>query len=320
MKPDDFKRKIDSISTPLPGDISKEVFYKLPVKQKFEGKTILEFYSENQPQFPENYWLKKIISGNLTVNNLKIEPDFILKAGQITQHSALCEKEPFINTNIELIYEDEHILVLNKPAPLPVHACGRFLKNTLTNLISLAFPNETYKLVHRLDANTTGIVIFGKNLNSTQDLSKQFESNTIQKTYLALVEGIVKEDIFISKTTIGKEQKNSGSREIAETGNSAYTSFEVIKRNFESNNSLLLVKPKTGRTNQIRLHLASLKHPIVGDLGYKDPEYFKNNPMTYSEDTLFLHAWKLKLIHPILKTEIEFIAPIPEKFDNFHHL
>lgn len=317
MNSDEFKNKISKICTPLPGDFPKEIFYKLAVKQKFEGKTILDFYTENQPQFEPNYWLEKIISGNLKVNNQKVEPTFTLKAGQLTQHSAYCEKEPFINTNIDLLFEDEHILVLNKPAPLPVHACGRFYNNTLTNLLTLAFPNSTYKLVHRLDANTTGIVIFGKNLISTQHLSKQFESNSIQKTYLALVEGIVEEETFSSITTIGKNQKQSGSREISVEGNSAYTAFEVLKRDFQHKKTLLKVTPKTGRTNQIRLHLAALNLPIVGDLGYSNENYFKENPMTYPEDTLFLHAWKLKFIHPSTNLEIKITAPIPKKFEGF---
>ncbi|MGB0391841.1 MAG: pseudouridine synthase, partial [Salibacteraceae bacterium] len=116
---------------------------------------------------------------------------------------------------------------------------------------------------------------------------------------------------FESTAPIGKKKAPAGGRKL-EKGSDSLTRFKLLKSKGEK--SLLEVTPSTGRTNQIRLHLAGLKLPIRGDLGYANPEYFENKPLTYPEDTLFLHAWKLQFTHPTTKEQLQFEAPLNNKW------
>ena len=309
-----FETNIHNCTTPLPGSIPKTVHYKLSVKLRNEGLTILELYSNSFPKVDKEVWLNKIENGLLTVNGQKCEPDLILKAGWLTENIAHNKTEPNVSNELKLIYEDSDMIVINKPSPLPMHPSGRFNRNTLTHFLNLTFPNQTLKIVHRLDANTTGVIILAKNAETAAELGGQFQNNTVKKEYLALVEGLIEKDTFMVREKISKTKTASGGREVNENGLDSETKLTVINRNIANNTTLLKVEPKNGRTNQIRLHLASINHPIVGDLGYKDINYFNNNPLTYPNDSLFLHAHKIKI--RVNNTEKQFIAEIPEKFSN----
>ncbi len=307
-----FETNIQTLTTPLPGSIPKTIYYKLSVKLKNEGLTLLELYSNSFPKVDKHVWINKIEQGLLTVNGQKCESNLILKAGWLTENIAHNKTEPTVSNDLKLIYEDDYIIVINKPSPLPMHPSGRFNRNTLSNFLKLAFPNQTLKIVHRLDANTTGVIILAKDSKTAAQLSAQFQNNTVKKEYLAVVEGLIKKDTFIVREKISKTKTASGGREVNEDGLDSETKLTVLERNLENNTTLLKVEPKNGRTNQIRLHLASINHPIVGDLGYKDPTYFENNPLTYPEDTLFLHSHKIKIA--INSIDTQFIAEIPRKY------
>jgi len=310
----EFQKIIKDKTSSLPGNEPFPVHYKMYVKEKFDGLLILEYLTKAIPSVSIEKWTEKIESGNLKINGNSVALDFRVKSSWLVEHASEPRIEPFVSNNIQLIYEDEHILVINKPAPLPMHSSGRFVKNTLENLLKIAFPNQEYKLIHRLDANTTGIVVLGKTQEATAFLQQQFQEKAIQKTYLALVEGTVILDKFTSNQQISKVKTTSGGRttNIENNGTTAFTEFEVLERN--NNTTLLKVIPHTGKTNQIRLHLAHSGHAIVGDYGYKNDSYFENNPLTYPEDCLFLHAWKLTFKHPFIKEKISFEAEMPLKF------
>ena len=314
MTNSEFSLAISKATTPLPGSIAKPTTYTLTVKKRFEGLNIIDFFCEKIVRSDADLWGTKIATGNLTVNGKIITKDYQIVAGDKTQHTSDPKTEPDVNVTIELLYNDADIIVLNKPSPLPVHASGRFLRNTLISILEKAFPEENLKLVHRIDANTTGVIIIAKNKFAANHIQQQFENKSIKKEYVALVEGIVVPDFLNLEAAIGKEVLIGGARAIDELGKIAKTEIEVLERRIETNQTLLKVIPFTGRTNQIRLHLANLGHPIVGDLGYKDPTYFKNNPFTYPTDTLFLHAHQLEISHPITNKKMIFKAVIPSKF------
>jgi 23S rRNA pseudouridine1911/1915/1917 synthase len=314
MKNSQFINCIQKATIPLPGSTPKSVTYKLTVKKKYEGLTVVDFFSQAVPRSTPQLWIDKVTSQNLTINGKVIAPNYLVKAGDIAIHTSEPKIEPEVNTNISLLYADEDIWIINKPSPLPVHASGRFKRNTLLEILELAFPNDEFKLLHRIDANTTGIVLIAKNKASANTIREQFEAKSIQKTYAALVEGIIQENNITSIQSIGNKVLVGGARAVDEQGKKSETDIEVVERRTEKNQTLLKVTPLTGRTNQIRLHLAHLGYPIVGDLGHQDKTYFVNQPFTYPTDSLFLHAYQISFQHPKTGKTLSFEAPLPEKF------
>ena len=310
----EFDHALKSIPNLIAQESNSPRIFTLSVKKRFDKYTLLDLYSESFPHVNRDFWKHKIESGNLLLNKKETTPNQIVRAGQITQHTVAAKEEPNVNWNIELIHASTNYWVVNKPSPLPVHSGGRYLHNTLTNGLKLAFPDLTFHLINRLDANTTGIVLIALNKKYANLLSKQFENRKVTKNYLALVEGFSDHSIFECSSSISKEKTPAGGRTLVE-GNNSQTNFKVLKE--LKNYSLLQVQPHSGHTNQIRLHLASLKLPIVGDLGYKKPDYFKNNPLTYPTDTLFLHAWKLKFEDPETLKTVEFMASPNSKWQKY---
>ncbi|HNU96744.1 MAG TPA: RluA family pseudouridine synthase [Candidatus Portnoybacteria bacterium] len=216
---------------------------------------------------------------------------------------------------IPTIFEDNDILVINKPAHLLVHPVSRFAKatrdesETLIEFLVSKYPNA--ELVHRLDQDTSGIMVVAKNHQTAEFLKQQFKDRIIKKKYVALVYGILKEKKGIIVKSISKSRKRGGSQTTAPIGKNreAITRYEIIQE-FPSY-SLLEVSPETGRTHQIRVHLASIGHPIVGDDKYK----FKRQKTIAGLNRQFLHAKYLKL--SLLDGEIkEFYAELPEELSN----
>jgi len=315
MNSSKFNDIIQKATNPLSGSIPSIKTYKLSVKKRFEGLTILDFYTKAMPHITREVWQEKIESGKIKLKNKNVSIDKIVKAGEITQHISELLIEPNVNTNIELIEWNNDFIVLNKPAPLPLHPGGRFDKNSLTEILKIAFPNESFKIVHRIDANTTGLVVIAKNSKTATEIINQFKDQTIQKEYIVLAQGLIKKNDFTLNNDISKEITASGGREISDHGKNASTEIKVLKKLSKINQTLLSVVPHSGRTNQIRIHLANMGHPIIGDIGYKDPAYFKNNPLTYADDCLYLHAWKLAFFHKNKKRS--FTAKLPAKFSDY---
>ncbi|MCB9361140.1 MAG: RluA family pseudouridine synthase [Flavobacteriales bacterium] len=313
-----FNLALAKVCNPLPGSVPSPTPYKLAVKQKYNGLNIIDFFAVSVPMVSKEKWIEKIENNNLFIDNKPAKFSSKVYGGNITTHFSEPKTEPSVNVNIEFIFCDEHILVLNKPAPLPMHPSGRFNKNSLTEILKLAFPSENFKIIHRLDANTTGVIILGRTNNAVQSISKQFQDKTAKKEYIAMVEGFPTQKYFSSNTQISIEKTPAGGRTISSDGIDAFTEFEVIKTYPEKNITLLAINPHTGRTNQIRLHLAYINHPILGDIGYKDPDYFKNNPLTYSDDCLFLHAKTISFRYH--EKEVSFSADLPDKFNLLNHI
>jgi len=192
---------------------------------------------------------------------------------------------------IPIIYEDDDVAVIDKPAGILVHPVLNE-KNTLLDFLKIKYPDV--KIVHRLDRDTSGLMVVAKNEKIYEWLKSQFLNREILKKYLALVIGNFKDKKGIIVKSISKSRKRGGRQTIAPIGKrrEAITRYEVIKE-FE-NYSLLEVSPETGRTHQIRVHLASIGHPIVGDEKYK----FKRQPVLKGSNRQFLHASYLQFKMP----------------------
>ncbi|MEC8300491.1 MAG: RluA family pseudouridine synthase, partial [Planctomycetota bacterium] len=218
--------------------------------------------------------------------------------------------EPPVGTDLSFLYEDENWIVVNKSAPLPAHPGGRFCRNTLTYLLDQIYHPQRTRLVHRLDASTTGVMILARHRKAAAELQRTIEGGGFEKTYLVRTQGQPEKEEFFCDVAISKDPVD-GVRQPDPKGLTAETRFKVVRR-LEDGSAILEAYPVTGRTNQIRLHAWVLGFPVMGDPIYKHEKRTRDatEPATVQE-TLGLHAWKLAFNHPKTAQRMEFVAPTP---------
>lgn len=307
-----FPQKIAHAIAQLPGTAAYTAQRCFSVKAKFHQKSLIELLNTTFPHLGATYWRSKIDRQLLLHNGQPLQAHDLLQAGWQLTHLSPNYVEPVINTDLQLIFEDDTLLVINKPAPLPVHACGRYIRHHLSEILHLAFPNQTFRPVHRLDAATTGLLVFAKDSTVAKHLAKQFTEQTIEKRYLAEVRGIFPAANLDLNQSLTREVTAGGGRLAADDGAQSLTRCQLIQQTPEI--ALLELAPKTGRTNQIRLHLASMAYPIIGDTAYENPETLGEKPFTDETHPLHLHAAALKLQHPKTGINLELTAPAPNYF------
>jgi 23S rRNA pseudouridine1911/1915/1917 synthase len=209
---------------------------------------------------------------------------------------------------LDVLHEDADLIAVNKPGGMLVHPTHRDKNGTLLNALSFHLNNGVGVvrpgLVHRLDRETSGIILIAKNVRAHRALAGQFQRKTVRKSYLALVKGVVEDESGDIGAPIGRfaQERRWG---VMPDGSKALTNFRVIERGTER--SLLQLEPITGRTNQLRIHCAHLGHPIVGDSMRGGPPFL----------TLCLHAHRISFRHPADSTSIELTAPLPFWVDAF---
>ena len=300
-------------ASPLPGSIPYNNVRPMNVPLRFEDKPVLEFLASMHARLDAEYWRSECEDGKIVFNGKTLAADDPVLAGWRLGHLLPQTTEPDVSAEVKFLYEDEGLVAVNKPAPLPMHACGRFNRNSLTFLLGKVFSGERLRILHRLDANTTGVVLFARKKSVAGPIHAQFKEGTVGKVYLAKVKGHPTEDEFSCAEKISEEAKAAGSRAIdnSAAGKPAETSFKVIARH-DDGTALVHCFPKTGRTNQIRLHLSHLGFPIVGDPTYSvgAPPNEKQS-LTVDDPPMCLHAMSLTLVHPLTQSEITFTAPSP---------
>lgn len=234
------------------------------------------------------------------------------------------EEELFVETNYKILYEDDFFLVADKPSPLPVHAVGRFKEKNLLSFLKrdLGARGEGLRIVNRLDSETSGLVIAAKDSASAGKLGLLFEKRQVYKEYRAIVLGVPearKGNISVSLGTDGANLHNI--RVPDPNGQTASTDYEVLESG--KHGAVLKIIPHTGRTHQIRAHLAFLGYPIYGDKIYIDARIFERYIVegwqedmldTVKAKRLCLHAFKLEFEHPETGTAMTFTSPIPAYF------
>lgn len=220
------------------------------------------------------------------------------------------------NIPIDILYEDNDIIVVNKPKGMVVHPANGNPDGTLVNAV-MAICKDSLSgiggeirpgIVHRLDKDTSGVIIVAKNDKAHINLSEQIKNHEVEKTYIALVKGFVKENEATINMPIGRSTKDRKKMSVNKNGKNAITHFKVIER--FKNYTLLEVKIETGRTHQIRVHLSEIGYPIVGDTTYS------NGKNEWGIEGQCLHAKSLKFKHPITGKEMFIEAPLPEYFQN----
>ena len=313
---DRLTQQVHESTRVLPGSVPHDNVRPINVPLRFEGLTMLDCLVAMHPHLGRDYWESEFAKGHILQGRATVASDRIARVGQRYGHLYPNTVEPDVDADIGFVWEDESILVVNKPAPLPMHPSGRFNRNTLHSILSeLYLPKTVLRPVHRLDANTTGLVVIAKTKAIATQMQRQFESGGVEKTYLADCQGAAGSDDFYCDAAISRAKTAAGARNIDIHGDPALTDFRVLRRRIDAGGraeTMVLAWPRTGRTNQIRLHLWTLGLSIIGDPVYL-PEHRMGELQTlaFGAPPLRLHAWKLKFIHPGSGEMLQLSAPLP---------
>ena len=253
-----------------------------------------------------------LVNGEKTKASYKVQENDIIEIGENKPKEIELKAE---DIPIEIIYEDEDIIVVNKPKGLVVHPAVGNPDGTLVNAI-MAICKDSLSgiggeirpgIVHRLDKDTSGILIIAKNDTAHINLSEQIKNHEVEKTYIALVRGIVKENEATINMPIGRSTKDRKKMAVNKNGKNAITHFKVLNR-YEKY-TLLEIKIETGRTHQIRVHLSHIGYPIIGDYTYS------NGKNEFGVMGQCLHAKELEFKHPITGKEMKLEAELPQYFN-----
>lgn len=259
-------------------------------------------------------------SANITAikkmpNNVVIDGEWVhmnrkLAAGEVLtvniNEDDSSEKIPPVKMDLDIVYEDEDIIVINKPAGLPIHPSLNHYEDSLANGLAYYFEAQgkpfIFRCANRLDKNTSGLTVIAKHLVSANILSTMVKNRQFHREYYAIVRGHLDEAKGTIDAPIGRVDDSIITRQVDfEHGERAVTHYQVIEE--KNGHSLISIHLETGRTHQIRVHFKYIGHPLVGDHLYNpDMEYIKRQA---------LHSHKINFIHPITKKAMEFVAPLP---------
>ena len=284
--------------------------YTTVVSSKCRGQTLLShlagLYSHSSPQA----WQQKLADGEVTLEGLTANGSEVLVAGQSLVWNRPPWIEPDAPQDFEVLFEDAHLLAVNKPGGLPTLPGGGFMENTLLRLVQKRTPDANP--VHRLGRATTGVVLFAKTSQAASRLSADWNTSRVQKTYRALAQGIAQHDAYEILTPIGLvPHPRIGSVWAADPGGKpSKSAARVISRTAGS--TTFAVSLHTGRPHQIRIHLASIGHPLVGDPLYGfTGQPLEDHPGLPGDGGYFLHAESLKFHHPVSGEQINVEAALP---------
>lgn len=284
-----------------------------------ENKRIDAYLSEKLEDTSRVAIQRLITNGKVLVNGKIIKPSYKIQAGDKIEVEEEISVEVSLKAQeipLDIIYEDNDIIVVNKPKGMVVHPANGNPDGTLVNAI-MAICKDSLSgiggeirpgIVHRLDKDTSGIIIVAKNDKAHINLSEQIKDHKVKKTYIALVRGIVKENEATINMPIGRSEKDRKKMAVTKKGKEAITHFKVLQR--YDNYTLLQVNIETGRTHQIRVHLSQIGYPIVGD------EVYSNGKNEWNVKGQCLHAKSLEFTHPITGEKMYLEAKLPEYFEN----
>ena len=306
------QEQIRQATTPLPGSFPQDNRKPLLVSPAWAGATLLDFLSGVLAHVPREEWASLCAEGRWRdgADRPLLATERVRAGVRLYLHQP-GQVEPEVNAKIDLLYEDEAILVLHKPAPLPMHPCGRFNRNTLQHILNEVYRPQRPRPAHRLDADTTGLVVCARTRAFAGRLQPQFERGEVEKVYLARVKGWPAWQDLVCEAPVSSHSDAAGARGVVETaGLGARTDFRVRER-FADGTALLEARPVTGRTNQIRQHLAHLTFPIVGDESFGVDEAGPVHARAAGQSPLCLHASELTFAHPVSGQRMSFIAEMP---------
>lgn len=289
------------------------------VNENDKGKRLDIYIAENFSELSRTMIKKLIENNNIMVNNklekvsykVQLNDNISIDVPEAKKTKLKAQEIP-----LDIIYEDNDIIVVNKPKGMVVHPANGNPDGTLVNAILAICKNSLSGIggelrpgiVHRLDKDTSGLIIVAKNDKAHINMSEQIKDRKVKKTYIALVRGNVPEEEATINMPIGRSTKDRKKMAVTKSGKQAITHFKVLKR--YSKYTLLEIKIETGRTHQIRVHMAEIGYPVVGDTVYS------NGKNEFGVEGQMLHAYKLEFAHPITNKHMELIAPLPQYFED----
>lgn len=291
------------------------------IVDKEDARKRLDVYISDKNDTITRSYIKTLIDdGRILVNGVLQKSGYKVKELDVIMVDI--PKEEILDVvpediKIEIMYEDDDIIIVNKEKGMVVHPANANYTGTLVNALmyshkdNLSSINGTIRpgIVHRIDKDTSGILVIAKNDNAHKKLSEQFKVHSIKRKYIALVKGIVKEDEFTIDLPIGRSPKDRKKMAVVyKNSRNAITHIKVLKRFYSSSVTLVEATLETGRTHQIRVHMAHMHYPLVADevYGKKDPKFKVNGQM--------LHAKLLGIVHPTTNEYMEFESELPKYF------
>jgi 23S rRNA pseudouridine1911/1915/1917 synthase len=268
---------------------------------------------KNKLKMSERFIRKLKLNDKITCNSTHLKINDTVETGNIVTIDLTFEEESenidSVNMPLDILYEDEWLIVINKPANMVVHPSVLHRTDSLANVVKYYLENKNEKIkmrfVNRLDRDTTGIVIFAKSEYIQESLAMQMQDGTLIKEYRTIVEGILEGSGTIDKP-IKRQEGSIMLRIVAEDGERAVTHYEVLQNMKDMSWAKVILE--TGRTHQIRVHMKEIGHPLVGD------DLYGNKSELI--DRQALHAYRMAFVHPVTSEQMEFIAEIPEDMVN----
>ena len=290
------------------------------VNEEYENERIDKCISDITEDTISRTYLQKLIKENqVFVNQKTVKASYHLKTDDYIEFVIPDNVEPSIlpeDIPLEILYEDGDVIVVNKPKGMVVHPAAGHYTHTLVNALmyychdSLSGINGVLRpgIVHRIDKDTTGSILVCKNDFSHQRIAEQLKEHTIERRYRAICHGVLADDVGVIDAPIGRDAKDRKKMCINPTnGKHAVTHYQVLERFLGY--TYIECRLETGRTNQIRVHMASIGHPLLGDMVYSN----RKSPFSLEGQTL--HAYILGFVHPRTGESIRTVAPIPEYFE-----
>jgi len=306
---------------PPPGTPPDSIVLWFPVPRELAGLRLDRFIQTRIPRLSRTRANEIVRACAYRQDGRKRRPSERVRAGEIVILVRPSFEEPAVPTEFDTLYEDEALLVVDKPPGLPVHPSASYHKHTLTYLLRERYPEQTPHLAHRLDRETSGVLVCAKTLEDERSVKGQFERRETAKTYLAIVEGLPEIEEGTIDRPMGRPDEGLHLlMEVREDGSPAQTGYRVVAR--AAAHALVELHPRTGRQHQLRVHLAAIGHPIVADklYGPEGPapfyEYVEQREVTPALEARLghprqaLHAHRLVLTHPRSGDPLELVAPL----------
>ncbi|MCD4690840.1 RluA family pseudouridine synthase [bacterium] len=317
---------------------STPIRLKTKVYRPYRGRTVLEFLCERFRYLPRETWIDRLGSGRIRLNGVTATSDMLVEENDVVEYE-IDAVEPDVDFTYDLIYEDDDLIAVSKSGNIPVHASGSYIRNTLIARMREDL-GENVHLAHRLDRETSGVLLLARNMEARRNMGRAFEEGLVEKSYIAIVRGKPSEDVFTSSLPlrkIGKQHPIPRTVVADRTGKPAITRFRVLERLGAAGHvgagerlrgfSVIEAQPTTGRTNQIRVHLEAAGYPIVGDKTYGLPARLLRRMVADADDADVrahlilprhaLHHARMCFAHPVTGVRVAIEAPVPKDMRAF---